>query len=683
MGEPFCLTTDCTIPLPPAPVLGFELSVGGCAPGLDLDALLYCDNGSCNDIEDHFQNSVDTALVNAATDPRVFFTAGLCLIGYDKIPFIEDVILPCLDFFGLPHCFAELELSFWPLMGYLGFDVSVSGFLWKAGVNVEAQFYDEIKDEFGVCGVLSGEDCFGQEDSERGQNSCSLCEGQDRGKFFIEVGAWFFKEEFEFPWGDGLDGECIAFCDDGKSEADGPCGGDTFFDKLINDLSDEFNSRIFLSQPPDPNDPPVPSTVYKFEDFITALKKLQDAGRDFAFWYGDSCSLESQKAGLVNMAAFLGQAMRETIIYDACDENNWDKWRADVFKEPTSPPEFLSAIYPMSSGCGQLGQKYAEYRCEDECPEDPSMELTASTNAGWIGAPPPLVCGPKSKFDGLGYWNPMQFCQGPNNTCDGQPFYYPGQSAGVHVPVSDDGRFPDFFYSNPLPDADGNTPLPRSPESYPATNVEGCCWWGRGVIQTTGRCNFGKLNKKLGEGAGGNALYPQIDFCKNPQAVCDGPNELKWVAGIFFWVSDPQNYDNDGFNYKDGVNKFVQMGCADDPDKQGCDFLFEYASGIVNRGCHDPGESGCPGCIPGATCDPAHNIPERVEASKKVLRFNEVSWRLNSQPSHPLPRTERLICSAVTCKIIQSRLLESFVFALWGNMHKSDPRRHQSTASIG
>ena len=27
---------------------------------------------------------------------------------------------------------------------------------------------------------------------------------------------------------------------------------------------------------------------------------------------------------LVNLAAFLAQSMKETIRYDACDENNWD-----------------------------------------------------------------------------------------------------------------------------------------------------------------------------------------------------------------------------------------------------------------------------------------------------------------------------------------------------------------------
>ena len=40
------------------------------------------------------------------------------------------------------------------------------------------------------------------------------------------------------------------------------------------------------------------------------------------------------------------------------------------------------------------------------------MEITGSTNANWIGAPPPLLCGPKSKYDDLGYWNPLKFCEG-------------------------------------------------------------------------------------------------------------------------------------------------------------------------------------------------------------------------------------------------------------------------------
>ena len=46
--------------------------------------------------------------------------------------------------------------------------------------------------------------------------------------------------------------------------------------------------------------------------------------------------------GLVNLAAFLAQSMKETIKYDACDENNWD----------------ATTGYPASNACGQLGQSY-------------------------------------------------------------------------------------------------------------------------------------------------------------------------------------------------------------------------------------------------------------------------------------------------------------------------------------
>jgi hypothetical protein len=364
---------------------------------------------------------------------------------------------------------------------------------------------------------------------------------------------------------------------------------------------------------------PIPSTIYKFQDFISALKTLHNID-GLQFWLGDKCDEVSLKASLVNMAAFLGQSMRETIIYDACDENNWDKWRVDVYKEPVSPPEYLPTLYPMSSSCGQLGQRYADYTCDDMCPEDPLLEITATTNAKWIGAPPPLFCGPKTKYNNLGYWNPMKYCQGPDHSCQNQPFYYPGQKAGVHVSVLEDPRFPDYFYTHPLPDSDGRIALARSPSSYPSTNVECCCWWGRGVIQTTGRCNFGKLNKKIGAGAGNQALYPELNFCRNPQSICEGPSELKWIAGIFYWISDPQIYDRDGFNFKKGVQDYVAMGCADDPSKDGCDFLFEYASGIVNRGCHNPGDAGCKGCIPGSTCGPAHNVQERVDSSKQVLQ---------------------------------------------------------------
>lgn len=414
----------------------------------------------------------------------------------------------------------------------------------------------------------------------------------------------------------------------------GPCDGGDFFDELIRIVGDEFNTEVFLSQPPDLSQPLVPSTVYKFEDFAQALKKLDSAKTKFQFWLGDDCSLPAQKAAMVNIAAFLGQSMRETIIYDACDENNWDSWRADIFKEPTSPPENLAALYPMSSGCGQLGQKYSEYRCDDECPVDLNMRINGTTNSPWIGAPPPLFCGPKSTYSNLGYWNPQQFCKGTDRSCVGQPYYYEGQTAGVHVSAIEDPRFPNFFYSNPLPDRNGVVPTKRPSSQFPSTNVEGCCWWGRGVIQTTGRCNFGKLNKQIGAGARNagveNVLYPNLNFCTNPQVICTGPGDLKWIAGIFFWVTEPQSYNRNGYNFISDIKNFVSKGCVEllmTPDgsldafnQKNCQSFFQAASGIVNRGCHNPNDGGCPNCLPGATCDPAHNVPERVTASIQALR---------------------------------------------------------------
>ena len=67
-------------------------------------------------------------------------------------------------------------------------------------------------------------------------------------------------------------------------------------------------------------------------------------------------------------------------------------------------------------------------------------------------------------------------------------------------------KYPNEYYANPLPDASGAIQQPRF-ENVPRSNVEGCCWWGRGVIQTTGRCNFGKLNKSIGAGANQDSLY--------------------------------------------------------------------------------------------------------------------------------------------------------------------------------
>lgn len=111
-------------------------------------------------------------------------------------------------------------------------------------------------------------------------------------------------------------------------------------------------------------------------------------------------------------------------------------------------------------------------------------------------------------------------------------------------------------------------------------------WWGRGVIQTTGVCNYGKLNYYLGAKAaqdGRSSRYPTIDFCKTPDKICSDPNypELKWIAGFFYWIESVQSYDQQGWYYLTELHKFVNGGMADTK-------FIDSVSGIVNRGCHNP-----------------------------------------------------------------------------------------------
>lgn len=198
-----------------------------------------------------------------------------------------------------------------------------------------------------------------------------------------------------------------------------------------------------------------------------------------------------------------------------------------------------------------------------ECPVDKNMEITAITHAKWYGAPAPFFCRPKqNENDFTGKWNHGYMCNvgwvDPPKVCD----VYEGQKAGG------------FDNSKPVSNRNGRT------------DTEGCCWWGRGVIQTTGICNFGKLNYYLGSRAakeGRKTPYADVDFCKDPEIICSSKKytELKWIAGMFYWMESVQKYDARGWNYMDELRNFVDGGF------QNLSFI-DAVSGIVNRGCHDP-----------------------------------------------------------------------------------------------
>lgn len=136
-----------------------------------------------------------------------------------------------------------------------------------------------------------------------------------------------------------------------------------------------------------------------------------------------------------------------------------------------------------------------------------------------------------------------------------------------------------------------------------------CCWWGRGSIQLRGTCAYGKLNYHLGKRAadeGRPSMFPDIDFCRNPQAICssEGYPDLKWIAGMFRWTTEIQTYSQGEFNYMQGLMNFVDGGLQD--------WSFVHnVSGIVTQGCHEPP------CIEGAEFDGA----DRKATFMKTLRL--------------------------------------------------------------
>ena len=83
-------------------------------------------------------------------------------------------------------------------------------------------------------------------------------------------------------------------------------------------LTDQFDSTLFLTQLAQP------SSIYKFADLLSALSIV--SAPEFVsggFYLGETDVDMGWEYRLVNLTAFLSQCMKETIVYDACDENNW------------------------------------------------------------------------------------------------------------------------------------------------------------------------------------------------------------------------------------------------------------------------------------------------------------------------------------------------------------------------
>jgi len=340
----------------------------------------------------------------------------------------------------------------------------------------------------------------------------------------------------------------------------------------------------------------LPSDLYKWEDMIKAVQIMATDGiGDAKLWIGEG---DDATYGLVNIAAFLGQCMQETIRYNACDENNWS--------DPATSQKYGGEIYTSASACGQAHQSYEDYSCTAEedalaggkmaCDKDPSMMMRAHTQASWYGAPTKMFCAPKSVVPKAPKWNYMSPWCPPPGGYDYEPAFPDNVSLTEYFEyVNAGGGCKDYegIQSGGWDFCGGggcaNSPAPLFGHDQGRTDVEGCCWWGRGVIQSTGTCNFGKLNFYMGKRAsdeGRTSLFPDLDFCKNPNAICDpeSPPQLKWISGFFYWLNSVQDYaDADGWSYLTELKKWTDAG-MNTADTS----FIDGASGIVNRGCYNP-----------------------------------------------------------------------------------------------
>jgi len=408
-------------------------------------------------------------------------------------------------------------------------------------------------------------------------------------------------------------------------------------------VTDDMNNKVFLFD----GGPGIgwqPSSIYKWEDFLEALKAMHNTGiSGDKYWLFDETDSDDkkQKYAKVAMASFLAQSMQETIQYNACDENSWQ-----FFKDAAANRSVRNSIargdftvdQPMDAACGQLGQVYANYGVDKQgvdnpysCPRAPKMEATAITNAKYYGAAAPIFVAPNAVLEDLGLllngkpgrWEDSGQCDGKPATADDfkEPKtegwirdnckVYKGQKAGSFV-------------------WDGSS----------VNSIEGCGWWGRGVIQTTGRENFGKLNHFIGrshvdkdligthvdwadttievKAPPENPLYADMDLCSNPELICSSTEhkEIKWIAGLFFWMNSVQAYQGSGkyagWNYKTELKKYVDSDFGKNNYQPLNNISFiNSISGIVNRGCPD---SKCPD-----TGD-VHGKVQRVNNFKKAMK---------------------------------------------------------------
>jgi len=318
------------------------------------------------------------------------------------------------------------------------------------------------------------------------------------------------------------------------------------------------------------------SVQWTYRDFRNALQYMATTGvtvppdvarqlnlpttnRKLTFFMGHAnCLNDGWHLGLANVAAFLAQSMTLAIIDDACDELNTEKVSDDWV-------DWEEGAWPISNSCGQRRMDYNSFQSDNDfcekvysCDVDVDMKMKAEPTHYYTQPtstfPPPMQCYPRTVDEPYtGYFDPRV------------------------------GGSIEIIQSRAVPNSLGRT------------DVEGCCWWGRGALHTPGTCAMGKFNFYFGAKAAQDkraSRYPSVNFCVNPQVVCSSNSsqskEMRWMLAIFDWVDRVQNYNTPSWNYiQRSVHFLENFSKSNFIDMDGTDFIDEIGS-VLDQGCPNP-----------------------------------------------------------------------------------------------
>lgn len=256
------------------------------------------------------------------------------------------------------------------------------------------------------------------------------------------------------------------------------------------------NSQTFISTVFSPEST---EELYAFNGFFEILFDMAGGAVDGKYFYvghGRTTNRNLRKRGMVNVAAFLAHSKTNGFQNNACDERN-----ADFFI-----PDDSNRRYPISNSCGQYGDSYQDMRCDVsetfmECAPNPNMLVSAlpGTDDTSYKQPPAFFCGPKGKSCVAVFLWLLD-----NGICVFTLSCISSRCLSAYFPFTGYFEAEIFAVANDEP----------YPNRVGRTNVESCCWWGRGSTQVKGVCMYGKLNYYIGARAkeeGRKSMFPDVD----------------------------------------------------------------------------------------------------------------------------------------------------------------------------